>query len=230
MKRKENKFLVKQNLDNIYNGKHTLFVNSLIFNYIVRELNKNNFKYNVYEPFSDSDYKIIYTNVKPKVICLKIDSYKPLTHQAIMGSLYALNINEGYFGDIIAEQEYYIFVLKSMVSYIKDNLNYIGSNLVTLKEMNLKNYERKYFDLKLLLPSLRLDIVVSKICHISRNQAKKIIINDDVLVNYNIQNNISYILKENDVFSIKKIGKFKYIEIINKTKNNNLVILVKKYI
>ena len=42
MKRKENKFLVKQNLDNIYNGKHTLFVNSLIFNYIVRELNKNN--------------------------------------------------------------------------------------------------------------------------------------------------------------------------------------------
>ena len=117
-----------------------------------------------------------------------------------------------------------------MVSYIKENLNYIGSNLVTLKETNLKNYERKYLELELLVPSLRLDIVVSKICHVSRNQAKRIMINDNVLVNYNIQNNISYLLKDNDVFSIKKIGKFKYIEIINKTKSNNLVILVKKYI
>ena len=230
MKKKENKFLIKQTLDNIYSGKHSLFLNSLVFNSVVKELNKNNFKYSVYEPFPDSDYKIIYTRAKPKVICLKINSYKPLVHQAIMGSLYALNINEGYFGDIIAEQESYVFILKSMVSYIKDNLNYIGSNLVTLEETNLKNYERKYLDLKLLVPSLRLDIVVSKICHVSRNQAKRIIINDDVLVNYNIQNNISYILKDNDVFFIKKIGKFKYIEIINKTKGNNLVILVKQYI
>ena len=230
MKRKENKFLIKQNLDNLYNGKHTLFLNSLIFNKIISELKQNNIKYNIYEPFKDSDYKIVYTKVKPKVICFKIISNKPLIHQAIMGSLYALNINEGYFGDIVIDENYYIFVLKSMASYIKDNLNYIGSEMVKLEEANLSNYERKYLELEFLVPSLRLDIIVSKICHVSRNQAKKIILSDSVLVNYVVQNNISYLLKENDVFSIKKVGKFKYIEIINKTKSNNLVISVKKYI
>ena len=137
-----------------------------------------------------------------------------------------------YFGRIDFKEEdsgkmYKVYI---GLAGVEDNLNYIGAEMVKLEEANLSNYERKYLELELLVPSLRLDIIVSKICHVSRNQAKKIILSDSVLVNYVVQNNISYLLKENDVFSIKKVGKFKYIEIINKTKSNNLVISVKKYI
>ena len=38
------------------------------------------------------------------------------------------------------------------------------------------------------------------------------------------------ILKENDIFSIRKIGKFKYVGIIKTTKNNNYIVKVLKYI
>ena len=39
-----------------------------------------------------------------------------------------------------------------------------------------------------------------------------------------------YVLKENDTFSIRKIGKFKYIGVVKTTKSNNLIVQVLKYI
>jgi RNA-binding protein YlmH len=50
------------------------------------------------------------------------------------------------------------------------------------------------------------------------------------MLNYDYLKDPSYKLKEDDTFSIKKIGKFKYMGIINKTKSNHLVIKIYKYI
>ena len=49
------------------------------------------------------------------------------------------------------------------------------------------------------------------------------------LVNYDILKNNSYLLKENDIFSIRRYGKFQYIRIKKETKNKNYIIECKKY-
>ena len=53
--------------------------------------------------------------------------------------------------------------------------------------------------------------------------------NKEIILNYDILKNNSYQLKENDVFSIRRFGKYKYIKIIKQTKNSNFIIECHKY-
>lgn len=50
-----------------------------------------------------------------------------------------------------------------------------------------------------------------------------------VVLNYQILKNKNYILKENDIFSIRRVGKFKLKQILSKTKNNKYIIKIDKY-
>ena len=52
----------------------------------------------------------------------------------------------------------------------------------------------------------------------------------EIILNYDFLKNRSYKLKENDTFSIKGIGKFKYIGILRQTKSNHFVIKILKYL
>ncbi len=52
----------------------------------------------------------------------------------------------------------------------------------------------------------------------------------EILLNYDFLKNSSYKLKDNDIFSIKRIGKFKYNGVIKNTKSNHLIIEILKYI
>ena len=48
--------------------------------------------------------------------------------------------------------------------------------------------------------------------------------------NYEFLTNPDYKLKENDAFSIKKVGKYKFGKIIKNTKKNKIIVEVCKYI
>ena len=54
--------------------------------------------------------------------------------------------------------------------------------------------------------------------------------NKDIMLNYNVVTKCTYMLKENDIFSIRKFGKYKYVGIINNTKKGNYIIKYLKYI
>ena len=51
-----------------------------------------------------------------------------------------------------------------------------------------------------------------------------------ILVNYNTVKSSSLILKNNDILSIRKYGKYIIKNIIGTTKKNNLVLEIEKYI
>ena len=51
-----------------------------------------------------------------------------------------------------------------------------------------------------------------------------------IILNVSVLTNKSYQLKDGDIFSIRGFGKFKYVGIIKKTKKDNLVLKVLKYI
>ena len=112
-------------------------------------------------------------------------------------------------------------------------LNIIGNSKVLLEEIDLsllENYERKYKELETIVSSLRIDTVISRIIKINREEVINKIKNKEVLLNHEVLTKNSYILKENDIFSIKRYGKYKYIDIVNNTKKNNLVIKYLQYL
>lgn len=229
MKKKENKYWKEQMLERILSGVPSLFLNHKQYRDLCRILNKKRIVYFTWECFKDSDYKIIYTKRKPLVTIFEVVTDDKLTHPMIMGSLYGLQIEEGYFGDIIAGEKSYIFLLSSISSYVKKELTMIGKYRVELQKASLPiQYERTFKDKKLLLSSLRIDQVVSKITSSSRNKGKEYFMNEEVMVNDKVCKNMSSILKEEDTFSIRRHGKYKVVA-TEKTRRDKYVIHLKHY-
>ena len=54
--------------------------------------------------------------------------------------------------------------------------------------------------------------------------------NGDIYLNYELLTKPTYMLKENDIFSIKKCGKYKFNGIINETKKGNIIVNISKYV
>ena len=104
---------------------------------------------------------------------------------------------------------------------------------VKLEEIDinyLSNYKRKYEEYKIIVSSLRIDNVISKIIKTNRDRVIDKIKNKEVILNYEIVSKNSILLKENDIFSIRRYGKYKFIGIEKSTKKDNYVIRYLKYI
>ena len=224
-------YIVDKNVKKIINGKYTFFLDSKLQKLVKSKLKK--YKYNIYIPYKDSEKVIFYNDIKPSLILYEIKCNNILKHQDIMGTLFSLGIDPSMYGDIlIIDNKYYIYVLDIISNYLINNLTMINNNKVELVNIDinyLSNYERKYDELEFIVSSERIDTIISNIIHSNRDSVSKLIKNKCILVNYDIVKN-SYNLKIGDVISIRKYGKYKYMGITNKTKKDNYVVLVNKYI
>lgn len=229
---KSDVYKINNAVEKIKMGKNTQFLDGRELKIVTGKLKKN--EYNVYYPYKDSEKVMLYTGKVPKVKLFKIYTVENIRHQDILGSLFALNIDSSYFGDIVLYNDYYyVFVSEDLALYIKDNLKMVGNKKVSLEEVDLSvldNYERKYEEKEMIISSLRVDNVISDIINTSRKVALDKIKNKEVIVNYDVMNKNSYILKENDIFSIRRYGKYKFVGIVKSTKKNNYIVKYLKYI
>ena len=229
---KKDYYIIEKNINKIYKGESTNFLDPTTLKNVISKLKGIN--YNIYYPYKDSDKVIIYTDKLPEIRLLEILSYDKLTHREIMGSLFGLNIDSELFGDIIiTNNHYYIMIINSIHDLIINKLNIIGKHPIKLKEVPLEildNYQRKYEEIELIVSSIRIDNVISTIIGTSREQIKKKFLNDEIILNYEVCHKLNYELKENDTFSIKRYGKYKYSGIIKETKKGNYLIKCLKYI
>ncbi len=225
-------YLVQKNLTKLKNNQCTGFLDPKELDEVKKKLEKNT--YSIYYPYKDSEKNIIYTKNEPKVLLYEIKSKVELKHQDILGTMYSLNISSELFGDILLiDGRYFIYILDIVRNYFESNFLMIRNSYIELEEIDLDyliNYERSYELLELIVSSNRIDTVVSSICHIGRSNINDMIKNKEIMLNYDYLKDGSYKLKENDVFSIKRVGKFIYNGVIKTTKSNNLIIQVKKYL
>ena len=128
---------------------------------------------------------------------------------------------------------YYLYILDHIDNYIKTNLLFIRNCEIELEEKDidyLSSYQQKYEENKIIVSSLRIDTIIARITNTNRGSVIDKIKNKEILVNYNVLTKNSYILKENDIFSIRKFGKYKFIGIEKTTKKDNYIIKYLKYI
>ena len=170
----------------------------------------------------------------PNIKIYEIISSNDLRHQDILGTLYSLNISDEMFGDVVIwNNRYFIIIFSSIDNQIKSNLTSIKNSKVDLIERNpyyLKDYKQEYEECIIIVPSIRVDVIVSKIINSSRSNALEKIKNGDIYLNYELLTKPTYMLKENDIFSIRKYGKYKFLGEINRTKKGSLVVKYLKYV
>lgn len=225
-------YKIENTIEKLLSKKATYFLDNGEYKKVISKIKKVN--YNIYELYKDQEKVILYTEEKPKVSLFKIISNEKLKHQDILGAILSLNISPSFLGDIIIDDDnYYFYVLSDLDEFLYQNLKVIGNKNVVLEKIDLgylKNYKRKYEEHKIIVTSIRIDNVISKIIGVNRRSIIDKIKNKEIILNYEILTKTSYNLKENDVFSIRRYGKYKFITIVNKTKKNNLVIEFLKYI
>lgn len=225
-------YYVEKNLNKLRYGQHTFFLDPKVLNEVKGKLKKN--EYFIYYPYKDSEKNIIYNRNVPNVLLYEIVCNAELRHQDILGSIYSLNISGELFGDVlIVDGHYYVYVLDIVRNYFEANFIMIKNIRIELREIPIetfKDYERSYEEETYIVSSNRIDTVISSIIHTGRGNISDKIKKKEIILNYDFLKSVSYKLREGDIFSIKKIGKFKYNGIIKSTKSNNLIISIYKFI
>lgn len=226
------KYSLKNQIEKIKRNENSVFLNQLDANYVINTLKKENIKFNIFKPYEDAEKQIIYQD-KLNITLFEIKCLKKITHREILGALFSNNLNEYVYGDIIIDNDkYYITILDKIKKDFLYNFNKIGNNLITLEETNLekvKDYKPSFKEITLQVSSLRIDNIIAKLIPTSRSISNEMINLKKVVLNYQILKNKNYILKENDIFSIRRVGKFKLNQILSKPKNNKYIIKIDKY-
>lgn len=231
---KRNGYEVEKNVEKVLRGGATGFLNGSVRMEVQSKLKKKNFL--VYAPFEEAEKVILYSGSCPKVRLFRVSCYKDdeLRHSAIMGSLFGLNITSEMFGDIIKwNDNFYVYLLDEISDLVAGELNMVGNVPVTLKEVDsdlLENFQREYEKCELIVSSLRIDTVISRLVGCSRDSVNEKVKNQEVYVNDMLVRKASGILNIGDVFSIRKYGKFKFRDVIGRTKKDNFIIEIDRYI
>ncbi len=154
-----------------------------------------------------------------------------MKHNKVLKTLFLLGFEPDTIGDIWVEKEgFYLTNLTRLNRYLEDNFVLVDNQLIHLEvKESLDLKEEHFIDQKIILSSLRLDNLVSKLKQTSRKEALKCLQNQQVLYNYQVNTSPSIFIKEGDVLSIRHVGKFLVSKIEGVTKKNKIIIKVKKY-
>lgn len=175
----------------------------------------------LYPPYLEpdkSDYELAYYELDyPK-------KFARLEHRQILGALMNVGLRREKFGDIVTDGErFQIILAEEVADFVSWNLTSVGKTKVELK--NIEAYDiilidNVYEEMQVTVSSLRLDTVLSEIYRLSRAKVKPIIEAGEVKVNWQVIEDGSYLLMEEDVLSMRGKGRSKLLEIEGKTKKD----------
>lgn len=219
-------------IENINKDNHSPFLDRQDLKRVVSKLKKGS--YNIFEMFEDCDYSIVYKQSLPDVVLIKIICKTSLRHSDILGAIMSLGITSGVVGDIVLfNGGYYFYTLKKHLNIFLNNLSSIASSSVKLELVDLNTlslFKRKFEENEIIVSSLRVDTVVARILNIGREDVSNKIKNKEIMLNHQILSKTSLLLKDGDVFSVRRCGKFKFVGIIKTTKKDNFIIKYLKYV
>lgn len=156
-------------------------------------------------------------------------------HRDYLGGLMKLGIKREKIGDILVNNNgAQIIALKELSEFLENNLKDLTR--FSKSEIQIKNLEQlqeveiKKEEIKIIVPSLRLDNLVSEISKTSRTKAEEIIRQERVLVNFETVTKDSKLIKEKDILTIRGKGRFKLLEIVGNTKKGRYILTIEKYV
>lgn len=257
-KKQEDKMCLSQVLDKIEFSKarekieYTDFLDmyqvSLVENFL-RKIKFENYK--LYGGYDEAERKvlIIYPekydenmlrknyNKILKIVRIKLpeEEQGKYSHRNYLGGIVKLGFKREKVGDIIVAKEGAdIIVVDDFAKILKEELpaltRFENSNVQVEEIQNLKKQEIKVEEVKIIVPSLRLDNIVSDLARTSRSKAAQIIAQERVFVNGQNETKLSKQLKLNDVITIRGKGRFIIKEFTGTTRSGRTVILIERYV
>ena len=156
-----------------------------------------------------------------------------LSHRDYLGAILNLGIERCKIGDILVEEESAIlFVHKSLETFLMDELRRIRhtSVIVAIEDKKEFHYTPCTKEIKGTVSSLRLDSLLALAFSSSRSKLVAFIEGGKVFVNGKLTTSNGYQIKENDIISVRGLGRFRYTETISQTKKGRYYVTIELYI
>lgn len=159
---------------------------------------------------------------------------RSLSHRDYLGTVLSLGIERNRIGDIlVAEDGAYMFVSEDIAAFICDNVRKVagcGVDISICRKDEVKLPQRRFELIEAVAGSLRLDAVLAAMLKISRSDAKMQIASGRVSVNHIEIANGDFILKENDLLSVRGFGRAELSGLGGRTRSDRIHVTLKKYI
>lgn len=170
------------------------------------------------------DFNLVYFKISGK------NKFKNLLHKDFLGTIMSLGIKREILGDLIVKDNISYGVIFQENYKIVENIDRISNVPVKVEIAKEEEVPKTNFKkIIITVSSLRLDSVISGIKNISRQRGADEIIKGNVMVNYVISKEKSLEIKEDDILSIRKFGKFKIGDEISVNKKGKIRISIKEY-
>ena len=176
----------------------------------------------------EEDFPISILKLQPKLKKFADE----LTHRDFLGALMNLGIERKLLGDIIVKDNIaYIFVMEKIADYICENLTRVKRTVITAQIVSdiPEGQLFKTESISIPVSSLRLDCLIAGVYNLSRRQTVEIFSLQKVFVNGRLIENISHTPKENDIISVRGLGRFVFISTCGMSKKGRLYVNLEKY-
>lgn len=223
----------------------TEFINPYVAELCLPLIKNYEIKFELFPSFKHGERKvfILYpdylesVDVDNFIVGLRIynrSKFKKLNHKDYLGSLMSLGIDRNKTGDIYVYDDYADIVLHNDISdYIMYNLDKIGHNKIEIEKIKVNevNYkEQEHVILNVTSSSMRLDNIVKHITNKSRETASEMIKTGNIKINWKVEERVTLEIKEQDMISVSKYGRFKVSKLSGLTKSGKYKVEIKHYV
>ena len=179
-----------------------------------------------------------YKKILP-ITCIRInlpkEMYLQYSHRDYLGGLMKLGIKREKIGDIfVFEDGADILVLDEISKFIFSNIDSLTRfSKAQIEKINLEGIREKQInkqEIKVIVSSMRLDCVISELLKTSRGKSEEIIKEQRVFVNFENVDKLTKQIKENDLITVRGVGRFEVAKIEGTTRNGRTILIVNKYI
>lgn len=256
--KQEDKMCLAQVLDKIEISKtkgridSTDFLDMYQVSLVESFLKKNKIKqYKLFGGYEDSERKILITypeNYTEEMVQKNYDKFLKVVrielpeeehgkyaHRNYLGGIVKLGLKREKVGDILVTNEGAdIVVVSDFVEILEKelpSLTRFENSKISITEIgNLKKKEIKIENIEIIVPSLRLDNIVSDLARTSRSKASQIIAQERVFINGQNETKVSKQVKLGDIITIRGKGRFIIKDFKGTTRSGRTVILIEKYV
>lgn len=257
-KRQEDKICLSQVLDKIESSntreriEYTDFLDMYQISLVENFLRKINFEnYQLFGGYAESERKILIVypekysermieknyNKMLKIIRIELpeEEHGKYSHRNYLGGIVKLGLKREKVGDILVSYNGAdIIVVEDFAEILRKelpSLTRFENSKIAIEELsNIRKKEIKIEEVSIIVPSLRLDNIVSDLARTSRSKAAQIIAQERVFINGQNETKISKQLKLNDVITIRGKGRFVIKEFTGTTRSGRTVIKIEKYV
>jgi len=178
-------------------------------------------------------YEYFYPISVLKISPLQKKFAESLSHRDYLGAILNLGIERSKIGDILVQDNSAIlFIHQSLETFVQEELRRIKHTSVMAEPENFAeiSYKPKTEEKKGTVSSLRLDSLMALAFSSSRTKLVSYIENGKVFVNGKLITSNGYQIKEEDIISVRGLGRFQFKETLSQTKKGRYFVTIDMYI